>query len=1230
MSDLDSISITSTRSSDEEAEYSVEKINAEEQDDEGVMKYLVKWEGYPVHLSTWEPAENLISAQILPNWENEKEEIASGVRAPFDLDDFWEQQEQQMEAKAERHHRRVAKRKKLGIPVSRGGSVSNGSANDVAMRDDDEESEEDEPLAARQKRVKVVTPKRKGVAQKVTRKQPAEPSSSGEESSDDENSTSEDSLMEESRSAQRTSINGHPSAARAATSRTTAQSTTSRTRSDVTPTTARNAANKVTKRVSPTQKPAAARKSAASSSSAHARTADRPILSSSARKSAPSTASVGSSNTAAPQRLPVLLTDQPKRKSTGNVSFNFKPKPGPKARRMSESDPRHQRFANLSEQNRFHKHAGKEAAPDPSMLSTFNPATGRFEQPTSTGSSSLAVTRAVAGSSTRAVPSVFGRREAPAPVRQRSVSPSSPRGPPASTVPSDNTTPYRKVCWNWRLSTCTKPEGMCTFAHHYITCPYWKEGICKFSDRDCQLDHCEGRDPIWFSHRGSGATNTSAFPPSNLRTQHPRVPQAPGMSPPQEEMPAIQKRSSVPGPLVPPPHMTKPQQPTTLYLKDIVCRDWWAGRCKWGNACKLAHRDTGHHIDFRDVTCSYWLDEGRCRLSDFECKFAHRLTEYRAGPPKSGQILFVPMDADTSNVLNAPRTAGADVQQYQLRRPNAFDDLGSDSMDIDDGSSHGVVPSPLNGTTGFKRPSLSVKRPANGTALVYDIVLALKDKDIGFEAPVKLVCFTEQDGTMLAESLASQAESQPRLEIGKGMSAVDLKRRFVDKLQQGARFPTGDVQAEGSRGDGLKALADLYGMAKSCGIVEASDFTILLYPAAAEQWKFLNSAGDTRSQAALRFKLLPPLSTKLSTEVQSVSNVVSGASEYSTDNTNRNSSSLDMKHMLDRNMERLLTVSDVKTEDKVFVMMPESRASEIQLIVGTFEERFKQPDYQGRDCKIWTSQETGSWDTCVKHTACLVIVHPDIALWDIPHLGKLLHASSFRFFSIGLDPALALLNNTTPSFRPQRLFPMGDVVFITDEVFLKTPWKVLSIIERFNKDNAHKPYGATRNKIATRPGIRRWLMDLVLQQEQGKEDPRMGMLLEEICKLCPVDKEDEQYPGNPSEQSDLVSLAPEQLPTYQTLLQTGDTASTAKATDYLVNWFAGWSFMNASKFRRFTVCHEEPGTGEKVIDKNYMWVMKGGQADPRGWGQEFKYLLVKTPDEWIEWNEAKAKVSRRR
>jgi hypothetical protein len=167
MSDADSISVTSTKPSDAEAEYAVEKILAEEPHHEtGEVMYLIKWEGYPLHASTWEPAENLLADQILSDWERDKNAVKAGISEPFDMELYLEIMERYIDEKEERKERRAAKRRRLGLP-SRSGSVTDRSADDAEARNAVESSEDDEPARDRRKQDQDPTPKRKGVAQKV-------------------------------------------------------------------------------------------------------------------------------------------------------------------------------------------------------------------------------------------------------------------------------------------------------------------------------------------------------------------------------------------------------------------------------------------------------------------------------------------------------------------------------------------------------------------------------------------------------------------------------------------------------------------------------------------------------------------------------------------------------------------------------------------------------------------------------------------------------------------------------------------------------------------------------------------------------------------------------------------------------------------------------------------------------------------------------------------------------
>jgi hypothetical protein len=157
--DSDTISLTSTQESevDYEKSYVVDRILAEEVDDEGEKLYLIRWEDYDILASTWEPAENIEGQATLDEWDAEKMRIDRGLSEPFDLTGFEDQKRKVDEGKAIRRKRRRAKRKRLGIAVSPSESEKEPSALPVdssESSDGNEESDDDSddavPLARRQ------------------------------------------------------------------------------------------------------------------------------------------------------------------------------------------------------------------------------------------------------------------------------------------------------------------------------------------------------------------------------------------------------------------------------------------------------------------------------------------------------------------------------------------------------------------------------------------------------------------------------------------------------------------------------------------------------------------------------------------------------------------------------------------------------------------------------------------------------------------------------------------------------------------------------------------------------------------------------------------------------------------------------------------------------------------------------------------------------------------------
>ncbi|KAK3321465.1 hypothetical protein B0T19DRAFT_360909 [Cercophora scortea] len=135
----DNISLTSTApdAHDSDEEFCVENILAEQEHESGEMYYLVEWSGFPLHDASWEPESNL-GDELKAIWEEKKQEIERGERQPFDVETYHAARKQADEAKRERHRRRNAKRKRLGLPQT----PPLDEADFVASIEDDSSEEE--------------------------------------------------------------------------------------------------------------------------------------------------------------------------------------------------------------------------------------------------------------------------------------------------------------------------------------------------------------------------------------------------------------------------------------------------------------------------------------------------------------------------------------------------------------------------------------------------------------------------------------------------------------------------------------------------------------------------------------------------------------------------------------------------------------------------------------------------------------------------------------------------------------------------------------------------------------------------------------------------------------------------------------------------------------------------------------------------------------------------------
>jgi len=163
-SDTDSISLTSTVASEEDPDdtYIVENILGEKWiESEGKMRYLVKWEGYPISRASWEPLEMFDDQDTIKEWKASQEAIkARGELPHFDWQKWDRERLAETEAQEDRKRRRSKKRQKLErqrrVPSGRVRRARQPRPGDNYNPDNDEISDEvtdsDAPLVSRRGR----------------------------------------------------------------------------------------------------------------------------------------------------------------------------------------------------------------------------------------------------------------------------------------------------------------------------------------------------------------------------------------------------------------------------------------------------------------------------------------------------------------------------------------------------------------------------------------------------------------------------------------------------------------------------------------------------------------------------------------------------------------------------------------------------------------------------------------------------------------------------------------------------------------------------------------------------------------------------------------------------------------------------------------------------------------------------------------------------------------------
>ena len=625
---------------------------------------------------------------------------------------------------------------------------------------------------------------------------------------------------------------------------------------------------------------------------------------------------------------------------------------------------------------------------------------------------------------------------------------------------------------------------------------------------------------------------------------------------PDEIHSAYGRRSSPPrrtrqrSPTPPPP--APPQQPALERVRTVTCHDWQSGTCRYTDkTCNRAHwviepRQPGvgpspvgqdGFADSRRGTTCAFWLRGNCR-NGANCAFAH---------------------FDTGVYANTAIVAAITKTRTGQDR---FQSFSEDTPILDAGvPSSRKLASPRTDQIEVQQPSIASHLGPAGP-----IAVKLAIRASGLVPTVVEAHLAITDRGAWASSLRPPLE----IHLDRMLTASDMQHVIAPMIPNAQEAATGTISAIATSATSLEVLDSVIDMCRlhAAGLVELNDkYTIIVYPSRMDEWKFIERAGLVASETPLRFQILPPLDVRpADSATRSVATIGNASVAVGVE-------------ILGLEVARLFPSEEGSVEGhKVMIIMPTGRQVEIDVLT-----RF----FQGLKCKVYQSGTPGAWSYFrSRYTSrSTLVVHPDTHLWEIPGLQKhLLNDGKNRVWSIGVDHVLALTEDIPPTYSCERIFPFGGATFITDDMFVHQPHEVTALLDRFQRDTKDKPVGGEFHKFFTRPGIDDWLLELALQpkvDEEGLPDMRW--------KTC--------YGLLDTVREHVISPDIEDFPHYIDLWE----KDRMRATETMVQWFAGWSAFEARKYRRIVVCHEP----------------KDSPA-AQEWVRKYQHLIVMTPAEMLE------------
>ncbi|KAL8651686.1 MAG: hypothetical protein Q9210_003111 [Variospora velana] len=359
----------------------------------------------------------------------------------------------------------------------------------------------------------------------------------------------------------------------------------------------------------------------------------------------------------------------------------------------------------------------------------------------------------------------------------------------------------------------------------------------------------------------------------------------------------------------------------------------------------------------------------------------------------------------------------------------------------------------------------------------------------------------------------------------------------------------------------------------SGGLFFAENYTLVIYPTYCISWQFLDMGFlhlDVPANAKLRFAMFEAWPSirqdpaRFCHRLEQVSNPVR-LQDLPINAVIREHYGMDYHRLVAQSGDK--DGSKTRETRSFFLIFPPSVQEEFNLVMEWI--------HANGGSNIYKHDGPGAWEYfCKTVDKGVVVCHASFFdYWAMPGLALTLKNPQINVFNLSLQPMSPL----APDPHLIRLFPAGMAILLTDSLFLARPMEAARILTWFRLFALpSKPTTTGTWKICTRPAIRDWLLKMIgrLTYPYGRD---LVSCYGEIMRLLPPNMTKEWDPDVPKDEAPIacmgagVSNFDYQLGTNVSALVEVDNQAIVKNDITLCGWFAGWAMMKQEKFRRFQI-----------------------------------------------------------